>query len=154
MASLYGAAIRRSALVVCMPFDRGPSCQTLSTAGAKSLRISPSIRFGVLIIPKKLKQEQNIGRAFKVHRKNARKNSIEKAHLNCRTRHSVNVAFCLPPLRCRKGVSLLQMHEIVVSVMFPGPSGLCGRHRGHAGGDHQRDRRCGPDGELQDDLQK
>jgi hypothetical protein len=89
MASLYGAAIRRSALVVCVPFDRGSSCQTLSTAGAKSFRISPSIPFGVLIIPKKQKQEQNIGRTFKVHRKNARKESIWKVNLKPRLRRKM-----------------------------------------------------------------
>ena len=55
-------------------------------AGAKSFRISPSIRFSLQIVPKKQKQEQNIGRTFKVCRKNARKNSICKAHLKNRRR--------------------------------------------------------------------
>ena len=83
--------------MVCVPFDRGPSCQTLSTAGAKSFRVSPSIRFGVHIIPKKQKQEQNIGRTFKVHRKNARKDPIEKAHLNQRRRANSDGPHYEPP---------------------------------------------------------
>jgi hypothetical protein len=54
-------------------------------AGAKSFRISPSIRFSLQIVPKKQrKQEQKVGCTFKVRRKNARKNSICKAHLKNR----------------------------------------------------------------------
>src|SRR5215831_11465476 len=87
MASLYGAAIWRSALVVFVPFNGGPSRQTLSTAGAESFRISPSLRFSLQIVPKKQrKQEQKVGCTFKVRRKNARKNSICKAHLKNRRR--------------------------------------------------------------------
>jgi hypothetical protein len=80
-----------------MPLDRHPSCQTLSTAGADSFRVSPSIRFGVLIIPKKQKQEQKVGCTFKVHRKNARKDSIEKAHLNHRRRADSDGSHEKPP---------------------------------------------------------
>jgi hypothetical protein len=69
-----------------MPVDRHPSRQALSAAGADSFRVSPSPRFGVLVFPKKQKQEQNMGCTIKVHRKNERKVSIEKAHLEPRLR--------------------------------------------------------------------
>jgi hypothetical protein len=111
MASLYGAAIRRSTLVVYVPFDWGPSCQTLSTAGARSFRVSPSIRFVVLVFPKKQKQEQNVGRTFKVHRKNAKKDSICKAHLKNGRRTNSDGSNEKPPQIEREGREVLDEIE-------------------------------------------
>src|SRR5665811_1286462 len=51
------------------------SCQALSAAGAESFRVSPSLRFGILIIPKKQKQEQNMGCNLKATRQMARDES-------------------------------------------------------------------------------